>query len=393
MKLKRIPEDFQVTELTDFQRGRGPYALYFLTKRSLGTPEAIESILRRWNIARPRISYGGLKDRHALTQQYVTIKGGPPNNLREDLLELEYLGQATRPFEPQDISGNRFLLVLRDLNPDQAPQIQQTLADIKRTGLPNYFDDQRFGSLGASGEFVAQPWCLGNYERALWLALADPNVHDRPDERQQKQTLRDNWGNWQACKKGLDRSHRRSVITFLADRPGDFRGAIARLRVDLRSLYLAAFQSAVWNRMLATWIRQEVPAENFRDFQFKEATLPFYLSLPEDKLELFRECSLPLPSARLKLEPGPTLDLIENVLQTFGLELRQVRVKYPRDSFFSKGDRNAIYFPRGLRGQSAPDDIHPGRHKWTLQFDLPRGSYATILVKRLTEFLPEGTPE
>ncbi|MBC7815791.1 MAG: hypothetical protein IAG10_02705 [Planctomycetaceae bacterium] len=48
MKLKCLPEDFRVTELTDrATNGRGPFALYRLTKQSLGTPEAIDAILRR----------------------------------------------------------------------------------------------------------------------------------------------------------------------------------------------------------------------------------------------------------------------------------------------------------------------------------------------------------
>ena len=36
-----------------------------------------------------------------------------------------------------------------------------------------YFDDQRFGSVGESGEFIGRAWCLGNYERALWLRPGD----------------------------------------------------------------------------------------------------------------------------------------------------------------------------------------------------------------------------
>ena len=61
MKLKCLPEDFQVTELTDRPtHGRGSFAIYRLTKRSLGTPEAIDAILWRWNLARQQVSYGGL---------------------------------------------------------------------------------------------------------------------------------------------------------------------------------------------------------------------------------------------------------------------------------------------------------------------------------------------
>ena len=384
MKLKRLPEDFQVDELADVPTIGGPFALYRLTKRSQGTPEAIDEILRRWKLPRQRVSYGGLKDRHALTTQYVTIKHGPPRTLREKSLTLEHLGFVPRPFEPKDIAGNRFHIVMRDLTEPEMQQALTALDEARVDGIPNYFDDQRFGSVGFSGEFVARPWCLGDYERTLWLALADANPHDRPDEREQKRILRDQWGDWKACKAALERSHRRSIVTYLVDKPTDFRGAVARLRVDLRSLYLAAFQSSLWNRVLAAWVRQVCRPDQLTDVDLKLGSIPFFGALVAEQRQQLHELELPLPSARLKLEPGPVADVVERVLAESGLELRQVRVKYPRDSFFSKGWRTAIVVPRGISHELAGDELYAGRQKLTLGFDLPRGAYATMLVKRLT---------
>lgn len=385
MKIKRLPEDFQVEELTEFAPGKGPFALYRLTKRSQGTPEVIEAILKRWNLPRKVVSYGGLKDRHAVTIQYVTVKNGPRRDLREKSFDLEYLGQAPRPFEPRDIAGNRFAITIRDLTPEDAARGVTTLQQVARDGVPNYFDDQRFGSLGASGEFIAKPWCLGDYERTLWLALADPNPHDRPDEREQKRILREKWGDWPACKQALARSNRRSIITYLVDHPTNFRGAVARLRVDLRSLWLAAFQSSLWNRVLARWLRETCRPDQLQPVLLKLGTIPFYTVLDPEQRESLQKQELPLPSARIKLSPGPVADVIEQVLAEEGMELRELRVKYPRDSFFSKGNRAAVTVPRNPRHATAADELHPGRTKLRLEFDLPRGAYATIVIKRLTE--------
>lgn len=388
MKIKRLPEDFEVEELTQFASQGGPFALYRLTKRSLGTPEAIDAVVRRWNVPRHRVSYGGLKDRHAVTSQFVTVLNGPRRNLGQNSFELHYLGQAARPFTPQEISGNRFAIVLRDLSEAVLAQALAALPEVEREGLPNYFDDQRFGSVGHSGEFIAQPWCAGNFERALWLALADPHPDDRSDERRQKEILREHWGRWRECKAALDRSHRRSVVTYLADKPPDqpdYRGAFARLKVDLRGLYLSAFQSHLWNRMLARFLRRELPAERLREIELKLGPAPFFHGLDAETSARLRAAELPLPSARLHLDEGPTLALIREVLGEFGLELRQLRVKYPRDSFFSKGQRAAAVAVGKPSAQSADDELYPGRKKLSLRFDLPRGSYATILVKRLTE--------
>jgi tRNA pseudouridine13 synthase len=383
MKLKRITEDFQVEEQIDLQPNGGPFALYRLTKQSLGTPEAIDAILRRWNLARDRVAYAGLKDKHALTRQYVTIQNGPRRSLSQTNLELEYLGQSDQPIHPRDIKGNRFVVVIRDLDAVEAAGATKSLALMSRDGLPNYFDNQRFGSLGQSGEFIARPWCLGDYERTLWLALADPNVHDRPDEHGQKQILRDHWGDWPRCKALLAPSPRRNIVMHLANHSGDFRRAIALMRQDLRSIWLAAFQSQLWNQVLAAFLRQACRPEQLLDRPIGRRDLPFFTQLDDAQRRQLFAVSLPLPSARLHLEEGALKTIYDTVLAAEGLELRQIRVKYPRDSFFSKGERAALFQPAELEHAVAADEIYPDQRKLMLQFILPRGSYATILVKRI----------
>ncbi|MCA9092462.1 MAG: tRNA pseudouridine(13) synthase TruD [Planctomycetaceae bacterium] len=385
MKLKQIPEDFQVEELTDLRWGEGTFPIYLMTKRSLGTPEAIEIVQRRWNLNRQQISYGGLKDRHAVTKQFITIKGGPPQSIKEEALQLEYLGKTRRPFTPREISGNRFTITMRDLTPDELAKAEQALKEVSETGVANYFDDQRFGSFGAAKEFIAKAWCQGNYERALWLAIADANSHDLSDEKKQKKFLRDNWKNWKACKDNLGKSHRRSIITYLVDHPDDFRGALALIKVDLRGIYLSAFQSAVWNAMLAEWLRQNTRPKQLVDVGLKLGKVPFTRTLSPEQRQRMHGATMPLPSARLKLEPGELQDLIDKVLPRFGLQLREMRLKYARDSFFSKGERPTFSLPKRLKWTVADDEKHPGMKKLTMRFELGRGAYATMLVKRITE--------
>jgi tRNA pseudouridine13 synthase len=384
VKLKRLPEDFQVEELTEFTPDGGPFALYQLSKRSIGTPEVLAALAQRWHLTRRQIAYGGLKDRHAMTRQFITIERGPQRHLTQTNFALQYLGQAARAFGPKDIRGNRFHIVLRQLSFSELAAAEHALRDLVPDGIPNYFDDQRFGSLGATRAFVAHAWCQGNYERALWLALAEPNPHDRPREREQKRLLRDHWGDWPACKAKLARSHRRSIVTFLADRPGDFRGAIARLHADMRGLYVAAFQSFLWNRMLATLLRQVCHPAQLVPVSLRLEAVPFFHGLDEVQRLQLSSLELPLPSARLHLEEGPIRALIEGVLGELDLSLRTLQIKYPRDTFFAKGNRAATFALAHLSYTTDADDLYPGRRKLTLHFDLPRGAYATIVIKRLT---------
>ena len=386
MKLKRLPEDFRVTELTDMAAtSAGGFSLYRLTKRGIGTPEAIDAILRRWKVPRHRVSYGGLKDRHAVTVQHLTIQRGPPHGLEQTNIALEYLGRCERAFTPADIRANAFEIVLRSMDADSLSAAVAALEDVRRDGVPNYFDDQRFGSIGPSGEFIGAAWIKGNYERCLWLALAEEHPFDRSDEKGEKRILRDHWGNFVECKRQLARSHRRSIVTFLADRPGDFRGAWARVNVDLRRLWLSAFQSELWNRLLAAQLRRDCAPAQLFDVQLKTQSVPFFRDLDEQTRAALHAVQLPLPSARLKLDEGPTRDLAEQVVRDAGLEWRELRVKYPRDSFFSKGWRNAVIVPQDMTAEGSHDDLHAGREKLAIKFVLPRGAYATIVVKRLTE--------
>lgn len=386
MKLKRLPEDFRVTELTDVApSANGRHTLYRLTKRGIGTPEAIETLLRRWKLPRHRVSYGGLKDRHAVTVQHLTIERGPPHGLEQTDLSLQYLGRCERAFTPADIRANSFEIVLRSLDDQALAAAMARIDSVRRDGVPNYFDDQRFGSVGPSGEFIGAAWIKGNYERCIWLALAEEHPFDRADEKAQKRILREQWNQWPECKRLLSRSHRRSIVTFLADRPGDYRGAWARLNVDLRRLYLSAFQSELWNRLLAAQLRQSCPASQLFDVELKTRPVPFFGELDDTARAALHGLQLPLPSARLKLDDGPLQELAARVVSDAGLEWRDLRVKYPRDSFFSKGWRNAVTVPHDLTAVAASDELQPPRHKLTLRFVLPRGAYATILVKRLTE--------
>ena len=410
MKLKRLPEDFQVQELTSLTPSEGPFALYRLGKRGLGTPEAVDAVLKRWKIPRNRASYGGLKDRHAWTHQMLTLHHGPARGLKQTNIELTYLGQTDRPFTSADIDANRFRIAVRDLSDDDVRRFRSALEIVRRDGVPNYFDEQRFGSRGRSREFIAQAWARGDYERAIWLAIADPHPHDRPRQRNERQHLRAHWGDWETCGVGVEFPPARQIVAYLAIHPGDFRGAMQLLRPDMRWLYLSAFQSFLWNRVLTAWIRLHCREEQVFHMMLDGDVAAFYGSLDDSQRQSLEALRLPLPSGRLRDDAGgqafqpdaqatekgqissdsPTdrppsslLPLVDEVLAELGLSRQDLKIDYPRGSFFSKGDRAAIFIPQNLEDQVEDDDLYPGQRKLTLGFELPRGCYATILIRRI----------
>ncbi len=383
LRIKCRPEDFCVEELTTVSCQGGPHAFYRLRKQSLGTPEAVDAICRKWSVRREQVGLGGLKDRHADTIQYLTIFRGPRKRLRQTNLELEYVGQFERPYGPELMAGNRFAVTVRDVRPAFHDALDAALQEARQAGWPNYFDDQRFGSLGASGQFIAEPWCRGDYERALWLALADENSHDSAGEKRDKQLLRDQWGQWPALREELARSPRRNIVTFLADHPRDFRRALAMISVDLRRLYLAAFQSYLWNELLSAYLQSALSRSSWQTVQIGPSAAALPTRWHPDELQAADAVELPLPTARDKQLPEPAAGLLDAVLKGRGLELRELRVKYPRDSFFSKGLRPLRVVPGKLEWSAGADELYPGQEQWRLEFELPRGAYATLLVKYL----------
>jgi tRNA pseudouridine13 synthase len=392
--IKQQPEDFLVEELTDVVPGeQGVFALYRMEKRGWSTPDALAALRRRWQIDLHRLSYGGLKDRHAQTTQYLTIRHGPRRNLTHHDVHVTYLGQVPAPYTAADIRANRFRITIRALTAAAGAGARQALEEVRRDGVPNYFDDQRFGSVTEGGPFIGRLLIDGRFEEALRQALLAPYDYDRAAQKQEKALLARHWGDWAELKDRLPRGHARSLVDYLLHHPGDFRGAVARLRPELRGLYLSAYQSHLWNRMLARRLRQTLAPEQLLAVRLRLGEVPMHRGLEEEQRRLLLELKLPLPSARLHLEEGdPAAELVNAVLAEEGLELTRLKVKGIRELFFSKGERDALCLPVGLQAEGGPDELHPGREKLSLACELPRGCYATLLVKRITAAAAPAIP-
>ncbi|HVR83326.1 MAG TPA: tRNA pseudouridine(13) synthase TruD [Planctomycetota bacterium] len=375
MKIKQKPEDFVVTELDRYEISRtGPFALYKLVKWDIGTIEAVRNLGKNWNLSGEQISFGGLKDRHARTEQMISIRGGPERNFDGSAFRVEYLGRSRDPITRTSFHGNRFEITIRDLQelPDLEP--------LKRFGVPNYFDDQRFGSLrGTGGEFIGRALVRGEYEKALQLALASPSAQDRKQERDLRVRLRDRWGDWAALGKDLPPSTERSVACFLADRPGAFGYAFELLDQNLRILYLSAYQSWLWNRTLAAVIRK---LPDPYEVEYVAGRHVFYRSLRAADHDRLAELAIPLITPSQKFE-GETAEIVGSLLREEQIEQRQFRLKKLARTFFGKGLRDALIAPAGLKSSTGDDELNGRRRRLTLAFELPKGAYATILLKRL----------
>jgi len=391
MKLRRLIDDFRVQEQNSLPIGsRGIHAVYELKKSGWTTLDALGHFSRTLNIPRRNMVHAGLKDRHAVTSQIITVRHGPRRSFVEENLELAYLGQAERETGSSDITGNNFEIVLRSLSDEEHRQAAGSILELQQGGLPNYFDDQRFGSWYAGQGFVGAAWVREDYEQALWLAFAEHHPDDPAAERKQKAILRDHWKDWITCKRLLERSHRRSIITFLCDKPEDFKGAWGIVNSDLRGLYLSALQSELWNRLAAAWFVKVCAPEQIEWVTFRTGPIESPRRLTAEQVRSLQSIQIPLPSARLKLDNEPLAEFMQSVLHQTGWSFSDLKVKFPRDRFFSRARRPILICPGDLSGEFAVDELDAAKTKLCLRFSLPRGAYATMVIKRLWSGLDEN---
>ena len=112
---------------------------------------------------------------------------------------------------------------------------------------------------------------------------------------------------------------------------------------------------------------------------------PMYRNLDEGQRTELQNLHLPLPSARVEYDPGdPREALVNAVLAEEGLQREQLKLKGFRRLFFSRGERAALCLPKDLQHEVGEDELNRGRPRLVLAFELPRGAYATLIVKRVT---------
>lgn len=383
MKLKQTPEDFVVVERAEVPLGEGPYSIYRLRKQGIGTLETVQRVAREFGVDRDAIAFGGLKDKWATAEQVISIQGGPRRDLVSERFRLSFLGTGPEPVRRAHFEKNSFQITLRDLSRADLRHLERAVEEIRESGLPNYFDSQRFGSVKGARDFIGKRLVLGDFEGALKLALASISRDDPSPVKGTKKIILQYWGQWQECLGHLPRkSYPAPLIGFLARHPGKYLEAFERIDKNLRMLYVSAYQSALWNAVLDRLVLR-YGLELFEK-RYELGQLRFYRRFAPEAWARFRALRIPLPRKGALYEDGEIRAWIDEILREEGLELRQLKIPEARSTYFGRGDRAALVVPESLElGAAARDERNAGRWKSTLSFDLPKGSYATLLVKRI----------
>lgn len=152
--LRASDEDFVVDEEPAYlPSGTGDHVFVKIEKRGLATPRAVAAIAHALGVRDRDIGVAGMKDRHAVTRQWLSL---PPPVTPEAALALAVADitilEATRhphKLRTGHVRANRFRLRVRGVAPDAADRARAILERLAEPpGTPNWFGEQRFGRAG-----------------------------------------------------------------------------------------------------------------------------------------------------------------------------------------------------------------------------------------------------
>jgi len=150
--LKESPEDFRVMEIPAYPAsGKGDFLWLTVEKRDLAHGELLRRFKNVLGLHSKEIGFAGAKDKRAITTQTMTV----PSHVEDQLkrlegpeLQIRHVDRHEQRIRMGHLRGNAFSLRIRDVHEDAKARVDAILAALDPLGFPNYFGEQRFGDKG-----------------------------------------------------------------------------------------------------------------------------------------------------------------------------------------------------------------------------------------------------
>ncbi len=151
-RIKDQPEDFEVEEIPAYEpSGTGEFLFLWIEKRDLGAEYFARQLAQRLGVRPDEVGMAGLKDRRAVTRQWVSVPASAEprlNQLEGEGIRLLRVSRHANKLRPGHLHGNRFHVRIRDVEPGLTNMLNVVLLQIIYHGLPNFYGEQRFGREG-----------------------------------------------------------------------------------------------------------------------------------------------------------------------------------------------------------------------------------------------------
>jgi tRNA pseudouridine13 synthase len=151
-RIKSTPEDFEVEEIPAYEpSGTGEFLYLWLEKRAMGAEYFARQLAHRLGIKSGEVGMAGLKDRQAVTRQWVSVPAAAEPQLARlegDGIRVLRVSRHTNKLRPGHLHGNRFRIVIRDISAEAGSVVEALVQRLREKGLPNFYGPQRFGKDG-----------------------------------------------------------------------------------------------------------------------------------------------------------------------------------------------------------------------------------------------------
>ncbi|KAK5574628.1 hypothetical protein RB653_009881 [Dictyostelium firmibasis] len=252
------PKKKSINDRQQWPIGKPKYVEFILCKENRDTMDTLSMMSRILRNSEKNFSFAGTKDKRGITTQRVTVWKVTPEKLVELNTKLSTLSPPVRIGEYKfvenhlrlgDLMGNRFSIVIREIQGADDNLIAESIETFKKTGFINYFGMQRFGTGSIPTYEIGIAMIQGNWEKAAKLIL-DPRDGEREDAvkaRKYYKETGDTKKTLTMLPRGLNAE--RKLLIGLKNGQSSYQDAFYSIPRTLRMLYTHSYQSLIWNLM------------------------------------------------------------------------------------------------------------------------------------------------
>ncbi len=411
--VKEISETGEVLEIReDFtehffpEDGNDKYTTFNLIKVNKDTFEAVDLLSNQLKISPSLISYSGLKDKLAITVQKMSIKGNYIDQLKrlriKDLF-IRNIHPTKKPVKLGSHWGNFFVITIRKIpNRENLKQdIELLFKKLTTHGFPNYYGLQRFGTFRPNSHIVGRYLIERKYEEAFNEFVISTYPPESTKSKKARTYLKET-GDYKGALSLFPKSlqYERNMLAYMMEHPGDYEGVFEVLPPDLKKLIISSYQSYLFNKMLSLRHKKGIPFFTPQEgdvISILEQTngsptpVKYIFGSHYDEgllkaIERDRAAIVcPIIGHGINLEDFP---LMSRIFQEICKE-EQIRLDMFYDESFINFDlkgtiRTLLVKPIGLNLlEFGEDEIHPNYQKIKFEFSLPKGCYATMMLREI----------
>lgn len=415
--LRYKPEDFQVLEISDYPYEENDvidknrrYLMTEVTKTNWDTNHFLKAYSGALGISHKRITYAGTKDKKAVTVQKMSLYDVTKEQVENAHLKdvsVRVLGRSQNPIGLGDLEGNEFKIVIRNIDltaEETRSAADKTTAEIKKAGgVPNFFGIQRFGARRPLTHLVGANILAGDLEKAVMRYLAEVHPNEPEETKNARRRLAETGDLKRAVSEFPDHlGHEKALLSHLIAHPGDFKGAFMILPKNLYTMFIHAYQSHLFNKIICERLRSglslseavpgdivcyrgkdKMPDPN-RTEKVDEENVDGINTLLKRKRAFI---TAPLFGSETPLAGGVPGDIERRLIEETGFTAEDFKTPaFPEVA--SRGLRKEILLQAEPAVEIIPDKYFDGKTAVTLAFKLPRGSYATTVLREYMKTNP-----